>query len=139
MPSETKLARKTIAKISPSDVSSGKGSSARLDVEAEYNFAEAHLSVWVDDEQAYAHQLEGTDKKRLVVFHGVEGHQSHVIQLSPGEHRVRVRVVSGADSYDQSRTVEGEFASGKEKLLQIHFDKRGRMNVTLQDQTALDH
>jgi eukaryotic-like serine/threonine-protein kinase len=137
-PSETKPARRTMAKVSPSNVSSGNGSSARLDVEAEYNFTEAQLSVWIDDQQAYAHPLEGTDKKRLVVFHGVEGHQSHVIQLSPGEHRVRVRVVSGADSYDQSRTVEGEFASGKEKLLQIHFDKRGLMNVTLQDQTALD-
>ena len=139
MPSGANLARMTEAKLSPSDVSSGKDSSARLDVEVEHNFTAAQLSVWVDDQQTYSHQLEGTDKKRLVVFHGVEGHQSHVIQLSPGEHRVRVRVVSGADSYDQSRTVEGDFASGKEKLLQIRFDKRGLMNVSLQDQTALDH
>lgn len=124
----TAPARRPLAKVSP----------AMLDIEAEYNFTAAHLSVWIDGRQSYTRELEGTDKKRLVVFHGVQGHESHVMQLSPGEHRVEVRVVSGADSYDQSRTVEGKFASGKEKLLQIHFDKRGKMNLSLQDQTALD-
>ena len=119
----------TLAKVTP----------ATLDIEAEYNFTGAHLSVWIDGRQTYTRELEGTDKKRLVVFHGVEGHASHVIQVAPGEHRVRVRVVSGLDLYDQSRTVEGEFTSGKEKLLQIHFDKRGEMNIGLQNQTALDH
>jgi serine/threonine protein kinase len=120
--------RKPLAKVSP----------ATLDIEAEYNFTAAHLSVWIDGRQSYTRELEATDKKRLVVFHGVQGHESHVMQLSPGEHRVEVRVVSGADSYDQSRRVEGKFASGKEKLLEIHFDKRGKMNLNLQDQTALD-
>jgi eukaryotic-like serine/threonine-protein kinase len=128
----------TMTGTTPATAALAKVTPATLDIEAEYNFTAAHLSVWIDGRQTYSRELEGTDKKRLVVFHGVEGHASHVIQVTPGEHRVRVRVVSGLDSYDQSRTVGGEFVSGKEKLLQIHFDKRGKMNLNLQDQTALD-
>jgi hypothetical protein len=43
-----------------------------------------------------------------------------------------VRVASGADSYDQSGTVEGEFASEKEKMLRINFGKGGEMQLSLQ-------
>jgi serine/threonine protein kinase len=122
VPKETTPTRPSLAKVSP----------ATLDVEVEHNFTEARLSVWVDDHSIYTQLLEGTDKKRLVVFHSVQGHQSHVMHLAPGKHRVRVRVVSGGDSYDQSRTVAGEFVAGKEKVLQIHFNKRGEMNLSLQ-------
>jgi serine/threonine protein kinase len=107
-------------------------SPAMLDIEVEHNFTAAHLSVWVDDHSIYTHLLEGSDKKRLIVFHGVQGHESHAMQLAPGKHRVRVRVVSSVDSYDQSGTVAGEFASGKGKVLRIHFNKRGEMNLSLQ-------
>jgi serine/threonine protein kinase len=107
-------------------------SPAKLDVEIVHNFTTAHLSVWVDDRATYTHLLEGTDEKHLVVFHGVRGHESHVLQLIPGRHRVRVRVISGVDSFDQSGTVAGEFASGKEKVLRIHFNKRGEMTLSLQ-------
>jgi serine/threonine protein kinase len=107
-------------------------SPATLDIEVEHNFAAAHLSVWVDDHSIYTHLTEGTDKKRLVVFHDVQGHESHAMQLAPGKHRVRVRMVSGADTYDQSGTVVGTFASGKEKVLRIHFNKHGAMNLSLQ-------
>jgi hypothetical protein len=103
-----------------------------LDIEVEHNFAEAHLSVWVDDRSIYTHTLEGTDKKHLVVFHGVQGRESHAVQLAPGKHRVRVRVASGADSYDQSGIVTGEFVTGKEKVLRIRFNKRREMNLSLQ-------
>jgi serine/threonine protein kinase len=105
---------------------------ATLDIEVEHNFTQARLSVWVDDHSTYTHPLEGSDKKRLLVLHTVQGHESHVMHLAPGEHRVRVRVVSGTDSYDQSGTVAGEFVSGKEKVLRIHFNKRGEMNLSLQ-------
>jgi serine/threonine protein kinase len=116
----------------PAHPSLAKVPPAGLDIEVDHNFTSAHLSVWVDDHSIYTHMLEGSDKKRLVVFHGVHGHESHVMQLAPGSHRVRVRVVSALDSYDQSGTVAGEFASGKEKVLRIQVNKRGEMNLNLQ-------
>jgi serine/threonine protein kinase len=105
---------------------------AALDIEIEHQFTVAQLSVWVDDRPTYTHTLEGTEKKRLIVFHGVKGHESHAIPLAPGKHRIRVRVVSGIDAYDQSDTVAGEFASGTAKILRINFSKRGGMNLSLQ-------
>jgi serine/threonine-protein kinase len=103
---------------------------ATLDVEVDHKFAEAHLSIWVDGRLSYTRTLEGTDKKRLVLFHHVQGHEIHAMQIQPGSHHLRVQVTSGAHSSDQ--IVTGEFSSGSEKLLQISFDKRGEMNLNLQ-------
>jgi hypothetical protein len=103
-----------------------------LEIEVDHKFAEAHLSIWVDDRLTYTHLLEGTEKKRLVVFHHVQGHELHAMQLSPGKHLLRVQVTSGGTSYDQSATVAGEFASGQENVLRINFDKHGEMNLSLQ-------
>jgi serine/threonine-protein kinase len=106
-------------------------SPAMLEIEVEHKFAEAHLSIWVDDNLTYTHTLEGTEKKRLVVFHQLQGHEFHAMELSPGKHLLRVQVSTGANS-EQSSTVAGEFASGKEKMLHIHFTKQGKMDLSLE-------
>ena len=102
-----------------------------LEIEVEHKFTDAHLSIWVDDRLTYTHPLEGTDKKRLVVFHQVQGHEFHAMQLSPGEHLLRVQVSTGAANGEQSGTVAGEFVGGKEKLLHIQFTKQGKMDLSL--------
>jgi serine/threonine-protein kinase len=107
--------------------------SATLVIEVDHRFAEAKLSVWVDDRLTYTHMLEGTDKKRLVVFHHVQGHEVHAIQLSAGKHHLRVEVAPGGGVSDQSATVAGDFNGGRENVLQVNFDKSGEMNLTLQN------
>jgi cobyrinic acid a,c-diamide synthase len=103
-----------------------------LEIEVEHKFADAHLSIWVDDNLSYTHALAGTDKKHLVVFHQVQGHEFHAIQLSPGKHLLRVQVTPGAAKDEQSATVAGEFVSGKEKTLHIRFTKQGKMELSLE-------
>ena len=125
-PPSRKVARATSPTISPAT------SSAMLEIEIEHKFADAHLSIWVDDSLTYTHPLQGTDKKHLVVFHHVQGHEFHAVQVSPGKHRLRVEVTSGGAISDQSAMVAGEFASGRENVLRINFDKRGKMNLSLQ-------
>jgi cobyrinic acid a,c-diamide synthase len=105
---------------------------ALLEIEVEHKFAEASLSVWVDDSLTYTHTLEGTDKKRLIVFHQIQGHEFHAVQLSPGKHLLRVQVTSAAANGEQSATVDGEFVSGREKMLHIHFTKQGKMDLSLE-------
>ncbi len=105
---------------------------AVLDIEIQHKFAQANLSIWVDDRLTYTHRLEGGEKKRLVVFHQVEGHEFHAMQIEPGKHTVRVRVESSEHSYDQSDTVAGEFIGGKENVLRINFSKHGQMQLSLQ-------
>lgn len=103
---------------------------ATLDIEVDHKFAEAHLSIWVDDQLSYTRALEGTDKKRLVVFHHVQGHEIHAMQIQPGQHHLRVQISSEANTSDQ--TVTATFSSGGEKLMRISFDKRGEMSVNLE-------
>jgi outer membrane biosynthesis protein TonB len=133
---------------------------ATLQIEVDHKFTQAHLSIWVDENLTYTRELEGTDKKRLGVFHHVQGHELHVMQVSPGKHRLRVRVTSGAEvkaatgaptaaltgaatgvptgvpaevpTYDQSAFVDGEFTSAKESVLSITFNKHGEINLSLQ-------
>jgi serine/threonine-protein kinase len=128
-PSPTKVARASSPTVSPPTVSPAT-SPATLEIEVEHKFAAANLSIWVDDGLAYTHGLEGTDKKHLVVFHHVQGHEFHAMQVSPGKHRLRVQVTSGITP-DQSGTVAGEFASGQENVLRISFDKHGEMYLSL--------
>ncbi|MGD0792609.1 MAG: protein kinase [Terriglobales bacterium] len=125
-PPLAKVARASSPTVSPAT------SPATLEIEVEHKFAEANLSIWVDDRLTYTHRLEGTDKKHLVVFHHVQGHEFHAMQVSPGKHSLRVQVTSDGASYDQSATVAGEFASGKENVLRINFNKHGEMNLSLQ-------
>jgi hypothetical protein len=103
-----------------------------LDIEIEHKFTEAQLSIWVDSHLSYTHALEGTNKKHLVVFHSVQGHEFHAVEIPAGDHQLRVRVTSDANRVDKSATIAGKFASGKEKLLKIHFDKQGEMTVSLE-------
>src|SRR5579862_2191058 len=113
--------------------SSRIGSSlAMLEIEIDHRFAEAHLSIWVDDQLTFTHPLEGTDKKRLVVFHHVQGHEIHAVQIPSGAHVLKVQVFPHAGSAEQSDFIQGNFDVGTEKLLRIQFDKNGKMNLDLQ-------
>jgi len=125
-PRSTKVARASSPTIPPAT------SSAMLEIEIEHKFAEAHLSIWVDDSLTYTHPLQGTDTKHMVVFHRVQGHEFHAVQVSPGKHRLRVEVASGGAISNQFATVEGYFASERENVLRINFDKRGQMILSLQ-------
>ena len=123
---------KTVSDSTPAPVAAPTVPPAMLEIEVDHRFAEAKLSVWVDDHLSYTHPLEGTDKKRLVVFHHVQGHELHAMQVPAGNHHLRVRVTSDAVGYDQSATVTGEFASKQDNVLQVTFDKHGDINLNLQ-------
>lgn len=105
---------------------------AQLEIEITHKFPAGHLSVWVDDRLTYTHLLEGTDKRRLVMFHQVQGHEFHNLQIASGTHRLRVQVTSDSPAYDQSATVDGDFASEQQTVLRVNFSKRGEMSLSLQ-------
>ena len=112
---------------------SSRVSAALLEIEVDHKFVDATLSIWVDDLLTYTHPLEGIEKRHLVMFHQVQGHEFHAMQIPPGKHLLKVQISSGADfSEQQAATIEGKFASGKETMLRINFDNRGQMNLSLQ-------
>jgi hypothetical protein len=112
---------------------SSRISAALLEIEVDHKFVDATLSIWVDDLLTYSHPLEGIEKRHLVMFHQVQGHEFHAMQIPPGKHLLKVQISSGVDLSDQrAATIEGTFASGKETMLRINFDNRGQMNLSLQ-------
>jgi serine/threonine protein kinase len=105
---------------------------ATLGIEVDHRFGAGQLSIWIDDRPAYTHLLQGTDKKRLLVLHHVEGHEIHNMQVPSGHHRLRVQVISEPADYDQSGTVTGDFAGGQENVLRINCNKHGEIKLTLE-------
>jgi len=107
-------------------------SAAMLEIEVDHKFADAHLSIWVDDLLTYTHPLEGTEKKRLVVFRRIQGHEFHAVQIPSGRHTLRVQVIPAGGISEQSATIDGDFPGGTEKMLRVLFGKTGEMNLSLQ-------
>jgi len=115
-------------------VSSDQSLSCYLGIAVQHHFVTADLSVWIDDQPSYSHSLRGAIKKRVMLFKGVEGYLSDVVQLTPGDHTIRVRVLSEDGSYDESGSISGTFAPGNQQLLAIDFDKHNRrMRLTFEE------
>jgi serine/threonine protein kinase len=96
-----------------------------LQIQIQHGFSEGRASVWLDNRLVYTHSLHGAAKSHALVFRRVEGRQSETIAVPTGEHKIRVRIQSAADHYDQSKTVDGGFRRDKQNILQIVCGKKG--------------
>jgi serine/threonine protein kinase len=108
---------------------------ATLDLQIEYQFAEAEASVWSDNQLIYSQKLYGESKKRALVFKKMEGHERSSVKIPAGEHRIHVRIQSDDEQYDQSQTIKGNFTASSKSTLAITCDKRGHeheLQLTLQ-------
>ncbi|MGH9512952.1 MAG: protein kinase domain-containing protein [Terriglobales bacterium] len=98
---------------------------ATLDLQIEYQFAEADASVWLDNQLLYSKKLYGESKKRALLFKKVEGTEKISVKVPAGDHSLKVRMQSEADQFDQSQAVSGKFAANSENKLLITCDKHG--------------
>ena len=90
------------------------------------------MSLWIDGKVAYSGQLQGQAKRKLVFFHAGSKQQA-IVPLPHGNHKIRVRVVSVPDHFDQSATINVSFAKNLQRILHINCDKAtGEMRTTLQ-------
>ncbi len=87
---------------------------ARLEIEIEHHFVIARASVWLDDNLVYQKELQGNTKKHALVLQRTRGFDAGTVKLPAGPHTVKVRVQSGIDSYDLSKTVSGTLVSGRQ-------------------------
>lgn len=110
--------------------------SGTLQIQIRHHFAEARASVWLDNRLIYTRSLHGDTKTRALVFRRVEGRQSETIGVPTGKHKVRVRIQSAADHYDQSKTVEGAFAKNRQSTLEIVCGKQpGDLRLAVRPQS----
>ena len=110
------------------------GPSSNLKLSIEHHFTDAKLSLFVDGKLLYTRALHGQSKKHLGVFGGgIQGYDTQVVRVSPGDHRLRVHVESPKSSYDRSTTILATFTPGQEHTLRVNFEKqRKNMQVDLE-------
>jgi eukaryotic-like serine/threonine-protein kinase len=104
-----------------------------LKIQIQHHFASGKLTLWVDDKQAFSAELHGEAKRRLAVFHGIDGSDFGEVSVSAGSHSLRVTGQSSDNQFDESKTISSDFSAGGDKVLKVTFDKNNReMRVLLQ-------
>ena len=114
------------SKIPPAAPSAPPAEMTRLKIQVQHHFADGKISLWVDEKLAYSADLHGETKRRLAVFHGVQGSDSAEVSLPVGPHTLRVSGQSSAHDFDESKTITTNFDSGREKVLEVDFEKNNR-------------
>lgn len=99
---------------------------SHLKIQVRHHFADAKLSLWIDNKLVYSRSLHGESKQHLVLFRGVQGYVTAEVQVAAGVHSLRVHAQSNEDSFDESKTTATNFANGEEKTLHIDFEKHNR-------------
>ncbi len=98
--------------------------SARLEIEIEHHFVIARASVWLDNNLVYQKELQGTTQRHALVLQRTVGFDADTVKLPAGPHKLKVRVQSGADAYDLSKTISGTLVSGHESTLRVTCDRQ---------------
>ena len=95
-----------------------------LSIRIEHRFPSADLSLWVDDRLAYDRSLRGQAKKHWNPFR-LDVRETETVRLTAGKHRLRVRVRSVPEKYEESATIAGSFVKDHPTILQINFERQG--------------
>jgi serine/threonine protein kinase len=96
---------------------------ASLEIEIRHHFVIARASVWLDDNLVFEREIEGVTKKHALIFQRTMGLEVGTIKLPAGPHTVKIRVQSGSDSYDMTKTVTGTVVSGRQSTLLVTCDR----------------
>jgi hypothetical protein len=75
------------------------------------------LRVWIDDELALEKPLESYVTKKVLFLKSRRGRLKETLDVSPGEHAIRVRVEG--DDFGESRRFERTFKSGETEHLML--------------------
>jgi len=104
---------------------------ATLELGVEHQLAEGTMTIWIDGAKVYSDTFQGDVKKRLGIFRKIHGAFAHELTVSAGKHRVRVRVQSADEKYDQSKAIAGNFPENGKIVLNIKCEKNKDMQIAL--------
>ncbi len=105
---------------------------ATMHIHMRHHLEHVQLFVWVDDKLSFKVTSDGTIKKRLGLFKTTQGDASDSFSLAPGSHRIRVRVESPDNAYDESGTIDGNFPKNGERALLVDCQKQKAVVLSLQ-------
>jgi len=102
---------------------------ARLELSLQHELRSGTLRVYVDDARVLEEPLTGRVTRKVLSYRQHRGSTSHALDLSPGEHVIRVEV-SGS-GYDGSRRIRGTFKSGETRKLAAEVDGLIKKDLSL--------
>jgi hypothetical protein len=91
--------------------------SATLRLVCRHDFRSADLTVWIDGDVVHTDTMTGTLRKLWGVLEKTEGNYTRTLPVGAGKHVVQVRV--RGTGYDRTRSIQADFARGKEYTLGI--------------------
>ena len=95
------------------------GKTATLHLRVQHGLRSVQMSVWVDGELAYSGQIMGTLHKRFgLIPDSTQRTWSQRVPVVPGEHLVRVRMVSDDGSVAEN-AISGKFVRDGERDLAV--------------------
>jgi serine/threonine protein kinase len=100
-----------------------------LEINFEHPLRSGTLRVYVDDEPVLEEALSGKVTKKILNFRMRKGSMNQVLDVTPGEHVIRVEVDSSG--YDASRRIKGTFKSGETRRLEATVDGLIKKELTL--------
>jgi hypothetical protein len=90
-----------------------------LEITFEHSLKSGNLKVWVDDEQVLDEPLESRVTKKVLSLRIRKGSLRQVLDVTPGEHTVRVQLEGDVNS---SRRLRGTFEPGQTKRLLVSVE-----------------
>jgi serine/threonine-protein kinase len=106
---------------SPTSLLSGlfsKSEPARLELTFEHSFQSGTLKVWVDDEEVLNERLKSAVVKKIGPVHRRRGRVSKVLEVTPGEHVIKVEVQG--DDFSGGNSIKGTFEKGATRRLEVN-------------------
>lgn len=103
--------------------------SAHLEITFEHSLSDGTLRVWVDDELMVEEEFAGRQTRKILGARTYKGHLARTLDLSPGEHVVRVEVMG--TGFGGSRRIRGTFESGTTRRLAASVGGLIRKNLNL--------
>jgi hypothetical protein len=85
---------------------------ASLHLKLQHDFRNAQVSLWVDDDLAYASMVTGSTKKRfgLIPTDSAQGNLSQIIPVRSGRHAIRLRIEPDEGAM-QEDSISGDFSN----------------------------
>jgi len=95
-------------------------------VTVHHPFADATLTVWVDNKLAYRHALHGEPHKHMLLLKNVQGDFSGNFNAPAGEHVLRVQLTAPADGFQRTETLRTAFRKNQPTTLAVEVHGRAR-------------
>ena len=100
-----------------------------LEIAFEHPLRSGTLRVFIDDEAVVEEEFSGKVTKKILNFRMRKGTSKQVLDVTPGEHVIRVEV--DGSGFDGSRRIRGTFKSGETRRLEATVDGLIKKDLSL--------